>query len=69
MGMDLNINIDPKEIDEMVVQSILKSRLGKQVEEAIIQVLQNTDKEIQRKAFRAIMRYQNIDGLDLEESR
>jgi len=31
------------------------------------QILKNTDRETQLKVLRALMRYQNIDGLDLEE--
>jgi len=31
------------------------------------QILKSTDRETQLKVFRALMRYQNIDGLDLEE--
>ena len=31
------------------------------------QILKNTDRETQLKVFRALMRYQNIDGLDLEK--
>ena len=33
----------------------------------IEQILKATDRETQIKILRAIMRYQNIDGLDLEE--
>ena len=32
------------------------------------QILKVTDRETQLKVFRAIMRYQNIDSLDLEEA-
>ena len=31
------------------------------------QILKNADRETQLKVFRALMKYQNIDGLDLEE--
>ena len=31
------------------------------------QILKAADRETQLKVFRAIMRYQNIDGLDLED--
>ena len=31
------------------------------------QILKNADRETQLKVFRALMRYQNIDSLDLEE--
>ncbi len=34
---------------------------------AIEKILKTTDRETQLKVFRALMRYQNIDGLDLEE--
>ena len=34
---------------------------------AIEQILKVTDRETQLKLYRALMRYQNIDGLDLEE--
>ena len=33
----------------------------------IEQILKSTDREIQIKILRALIRYQNIDGLDLEE--
>ena len=33
----------------------------------IEQILKATDRETQLKVFRALMRYQNIGGLDLEE--
>ena len=33
----------------------------------IERILKSTDRETQLKVFRALMRYQNIDGLDLEE--
>ena len=36
--------------------------------EAIMKVLENTDKETQRKPIRAIMRYRNFSGLDLEKA-
>lgn len=58
----LEIDLDNLEDDDIV------SMTSNEVEEAIIQVLQNTDKKIQIKIIRAIMRYQNIDGLDLEET-
>ncbi len=34
----------------------------------IEQILKSTDREIQIKILRALIRYQNIDGLDLEEA-
>ena len=35
---------------------------------ALEQILKAADRETQLKVLRAIMRYQNIDGLDLEEA-
>ena len=37
-----------------------------QIEE-IVRILKASGRETQLKVFRAMMRYQNIDGLDLEE--
>ncbi len=34
----------------------------------IERILKSTDRETQLKLFRALMRYKNIDGLDLEEA-
>jgi len=34
---------------------------------AFEQILKDTDRETQLKVLRVLMRYQNIDGLDLEE--
>ena len=34
---------------------------------AIEEILRDMDENTQRRVFRALMRYQNIDGLDLEE--
>ena len=31
------------------------------------QILKNADRETQLKVFRALIKYQNLDGLDLEE--
>ena len=39
-----------------------------EVTEAIMKVLENPDKETQRKLIRAIMRYRNFSGLDLEKA-
>ena len=36
--------------------------------EEIQRILKASDRETQLKVLRAIMRYQNIDGLDLEEA-
>ena len=38
-----------------------------EVTKELEQILKNTDRETQLKVLRALMRYQNIDGLDLEE--
>ena len=34
---------------------------------AIEEILKDMDVDTQRRLFKALMRYQNIDGLDLEE--
>ena len=34
---------------------------------AIEKILKDMDEDTQRRLFKALMRYQNIDGLDLEE--
>ena len=34
---------------------------------AIEEILKGMDEDTQRRVFKALMRYQNIDGLDLEE--
>ena len=34
---------------------------------AIEEILKDMDEDTQRRVFKALMRYQNIDGLDLEE--
>ena len=34
---------------------------------AIEEILEDMDEDTQRRPFKALMRYQNIDGLDLEE--
>ena len=38
-----------------------------EVTKELEQILKNTDRETHLKVLRALMRYQNIDGLDLEE--
>ena len=38
-----------------------------EVKDALVKILENTDKGTQRKLIRAIKRYRNISGLDLEE--
>jgi hypothetical protein len=47
-----------KSMDNMTSEELTK---------ALEQVLKATDRETQLKVLRALMRYQNIDGLDLEE--
>jgi len=49
------MDIDP---DKMTSNELIKK---------LEQILKNTDRETQLKVFRALMKYQNIDGLDLEE--
>ena len=49
------MDIDP---DKMTSNELIKE---------LEQIFKTTDRETQLKVFRAIMRYQNIDGLDLEE--
>ena len=39
-----------------------------ELNEAIEHVLKTTDRETQIKVLRALMKYQNIDGLDLKET-
>ena len=48
-----------KSMDNMTSEELTK---------ALEQVLKATDRETQLKVLRALMRYQNIDGLDLEEA-
>ena len=38
-----------------------------ELNKALEQILKTTDRESQIKVLRALMRYRNIDGLDLEE--
>ena len=54
------------DLDKLSEQDI-KNMTSDELNEALEQVLKATDREIQLKVLRAIMRYQNIDGLDLEE--
>ena len=35
---------------------------------AIEEILKDMDEDTQRRLFKALMRYQNIDGLDLEKA-
>ena len=47
-----------KSIDNMTSDELTK---------ALEQILKAADRETQLKVLRALMRYQNIDGLDVEE--
>ena len=50
-----------------LVKLELKKMASDELIEAIERILKASDRETQLKVLRAIMRYQNIDGLDLEE--
>ena len=50
------MDIDP---DKMTSNELIKE---------LEQILKAADRETQLKVFRALMKYQNIDGLDLEEA-
>ncbi len=52
------------ELAKLELKKMASDELTKELE----QILKNTDRETQLKVFRALMRYQNIDGLDLEEA-
>ena len=54
------------DLDKLTEQDI-KNMTSDELNEALEQVLKATDRETQLKVLRAIMRYQNIDGLDLKE--
>ena len=57
-------SVDRKyELAKLELKKMASDELNKELE----QILKNTDRETQLKVFRALMRYQNIDGLDLEE--
>ena len=57
-------SVDRKcELAKLELKKMASDELTKELE----QILKSTDRETQLKVFRAIMRYQNIDGLDLEE--
>ena len=57
-------SVDRKcELAKLELKKMASDELTKELE----QVLKTTDRETQLKVFRALMRYQNIDGLDLEE--
>jgi len=51
------------ELAKLELKKMASDELTKELE----QILKSTDRETQLKVFRALMRYQNIDGLDLEE--
>ena len=58
-------SVDRKyELAKLELKKMASDELIKELE----QVLKAADRETQPKVFRAIMRYQNIDGLDLEEA-
>ena len=54
------------DIEKMTEQDI-KNMSSNELTKAIEQVLKTTDRETQLKVLRALMMYQNIDGLNLEE--
>ena len=45
----------------------LNNMTSDELNRALEQVLQNTDRETKIKVIRALMKYRNIDGLDLEK--
>jgi hypothetical protein len=55
--------IDLEKLTEQYVKNMTPDELTKALEK----ILKTADRETQLKVFRALMRYQNIDGLDLEE--
>ena len=57
------MTIDLDKLSEQEIKNMTSNELPKTLE----QVLKAADRETQLKLFRALMRYQNIDGLDLEE--
>ncbi len=57
-------SVDRKyELVKLELKKMASDELTKELE----QILKSTDQETQLKVFRALMRYQNIDGLDLEK--
>ena len=57
-------SVDRKcELAKLELKKMASDELTKELEK----ILKTTDRETQLKVFRALMRYQNIDGLDLEE--
>ena len=57
-------SVDRKyELVKLELKKMASDELIKEIE----RILKSTDRETQLKVFRALMRYQNIDGLDLEE--
>ena len=54
------------DLDKLSEQDI-KNMTSDELSEALELILKASDRETQLKLLRAIMRYQNIDGLDLEE--
>ena len=57
------MTIDLDKLSEQDINNMSSNELIKDLEH----ILKTTDRETQLKVFRALMRYQNIDGLDLEE--
>ena len=57
-------DIDLEKLTEQYVKNMTSDELTKVLEH----ILKATDREAQLKVFRALMKYQNIDGLDLEEA-
>jgi hypothetical protein len=46
---------------------LILDKRNNEVIAAIEDILKDMDEDTQRRVFKALMRYQNIDGLDLEE--
>ncbi len=57
------MTIDLDKLSEQDIKNMTSHELIKDIEK----ILKTTDRETQLKVLRALMRYQNIDGLDLEE--
>ncbi len=58
------MDIDLEKITEQDIKNMTPDELTKAIEK----ILKTTDRETQLKVFRALMRYQNIDGPDLEKA-
>ena len=57
------MTVDLEKLAEQDIKNLASDELNKVIEE----ILRTTDRETQIKALRALMKYQNVDGLDLEE--